>query len=135
MSALPRRAAWLALAAGIVGGGLAFLLAAAPPPGRPAAHYELIAIPWHTRTRLSVVEHKRIAPGVAEILTRRDSRTGTTFTRRRIDCVRREATLLGEGRTEAAAHASLTAAAAAGAIAENTIPFYIAAWVCERADR
>jgi hypothetical protein len=127
---LPRRSAWLGLAAGIAVGALAFLLVA-PEPLAVHAPGERIALSWHTRTRLTVVDFEWIAPGVAEILTRRHGRAGTTFARRRIDCNAREVVLLGEGLTEAAARAAMTAPAAPAPIVENTIPFAVAAWACK----
>jgi hypothetical protein len=125
---LPRRAAWLALALGIALGTLAFLLVIPSPP-EPGPG-ERIAVPWHTSTRLTVVDVNWVSPDVVEIVTRRDSKTGTTFTRRRIDCRRREAVRLGQGLTEAEARTAAAGEAAPAAIAENTIPFHVAAWAC-----
>ena len=134
MSALsfPRHAAWLATAAGIAIGALAFLLAAPPPPEPMSLHApgDRIPLSWHTRTQLTVVDFKWIAPRVAEILTRRDSRTGTSFTRRRIDCNTREVLLLGEGPTTAAARRALPVPAVPTPVVENTIPFAVSAWAC-----
>ena len=126
---LPGHAAWLTLAFGIAAGMLAFLLVVpSPPEQRPG---ERIAVPWHTSTRLMVVDVTWVAPQVVEILTRRDSKTGTTFTRRRIDCRRREVVLLGHGLSEAETRTAAAGEAAPAAIAENTIPFYVAAWACK----
>jgi hypothetical protein len=130
---LPRHAAWLAAAAGIAVGMLAFLLVAPPAPEPASVHAsgERIPLFWHSRTKITVVDFKWVAPGVAEILTRRDGRTGTSFTRRRIDCDTRRIVLLGEGLTEAAARQARPAPAAPTAAVENTIPFAILAWTCK----
>jgi hypothetical protein len=125
---LPRHAAWLALAFGIAAGTLAFLLVVPSPPEQGPG--ERIAVPWHTSTRLTVVDVAWVSPDTVEILTRRDSKTGTTFTRRRIDCRRREQVVLGHGVSEMEARATDPGGAARAAITEDTIPFYVAAWAC-----
>jgi hypothetical protein len=126
---LPRHSAWLALALGIAAGTLAFLPVVPSPPEQGPG--ERIAVPWHTSTRLTVVDVVWVSSDTVEILTRRDSKTGTTFTRRRIDCRRREMVLLGQGRSEAEARTTAAGEAAPAAIAENSIPFYVAAWTCK----
>ena len=133
---LPRRAAWLTLAVALAGGTLAFLLVAPRPTDPlPTSIGERVAVPWHTSTRLTVVELKWVAADTAEIVTRRDSKTGTTFTHRLIDCGTGEFALLGEGTSEAEARADRPEKQARSPIMENSIPLYVAAWTCCRDGR
>ncbi len=123
----------LALAAGPVLGVLVFLAAirrnetpsVLPETGR-------IHVPWHQSTRLTALELKRIGPDTVDILTRRDSKTGTTYVLRRIDCAAREFQYLGEGTTERQAREGHAADTRKNRLTENSISFYVAAYVCPK---
>lgn len=137
MTAAPRLAlsAWFGLAGAAAAGAAAFLLVVALPSGPlPPPTGERIVVPWHTSTRLTVAALSWPTPDTADIVTRRDGKTGTTFTHRLIDCRSREFMLLGEGRSEAEVLAVEPGERSRVPIAENTIPFYVAAWACQ-ADR
>ncbi|MFO1080292.1 MAG: hypothetical protein U1E23_06685 [Reyranellaceae bacterium] len=123
--------AWLALGAAALAGAAAFLVVApAPPEPLAPAGGPRIAVPWHTSTRLTVVAERRLGPDTVDIVTRRDSKTGTSFTHRLIDCRSREYMLLGEGRSAAQALEPPSGEPERVAIAEKTIPFYVAAFAC-----
>jgi hypothetical protein len=121
----------LALAAGPVLGVAIFLVVAGgigAPPGAPGG--ERIQVPWHKSTRLTALEVKRIGPDTVEVLTRRDAKSGTTYVLRRIDCAAREFEYLGEGATEQQARAGHAADTRKTRVADNSIPYYVAAHAC-----
>lgn len=122
----------LALAAGpLLGAAIFFAVtsrSAPPPPVPPDANR--VAVPWHQSTRLTALEQVWTGPDIVDVLTRRDAKTGTTYVLRRIWCGPREFQYLGEGPTEAQARAHWAADISRKPVAENSIPFYVAAHVC-----
>ena len=121
----------LALAAGsLLGAAIFFSLARPPPAPPPAPDANRVAVPWHQSTRLTALEQVWTGPDIVDVLTRRDAKTGTTYVLRRIWCTSREVQVLGEGATEAQAKAGHAVDAGRKPVAENSIPFYVAAHVC-----
>jgi hypothetical protein len=134
MSAMTgQRKLLLALAAGPLLGVLIFL-AMVPRDERPSVLSEAgrIHVPWHQSTRLTALELKRIGPDTVDVLTRRDSKTGTTYVLRRIDCAAREFQYLGEGTTERQAREGHAADTRKNRLTENSISFYVAAYACPK---
>jgi hypothetical protein len=122
----------LVATAAVLAGALAFHLLTPKLQTEPASSRpgERIPVPWHTSTRLVALDLKQTGPHTVEILTRRDGKTGTTYTRRVIDCAERTFRYLGEGTSEAMARAGHGAEREMSPLREGTIPFQVAAYAC-----
>jgi hypothetical protein len=124
----------LALTIGpLLGAAIFFALAGRtdPPPPAPPPDANRVYVPWHQSTRLTALEIVPAGPDSIDVLTRRDSKTGTTFVLRRIWCGPREFQYLGEGATEAQARERRATDTSRKRVAENSIPFYVAAHACQ----
>jgi hypothetical protein len=126
-----KSAIFLALAAGPLLGALVFLAVTGRDgtPSGPAVG-DRIYVPWHQSTRLTALELVRTDPDTVEVLTRRDSKSGTTFVLRRIDCAAREFQYLGEGTTEQQARERHAVDTRKNRLTEGSISFYVAAYAC-----
>jgi hypothetical protein len=126
-----RRRLLLTLAAGPLLGAVIFFAMAgrdgSPSPVPEAGH---IQVPWHKSTRLTALEVTRTGLDTVDVLTRRDSKSGTSYALRRIDCAAREFQYLGEGATEQQAKAGRASDLKKNRLTDGTISFYVAAHVC-----
>lgn len=89
-----------------------------------------ISVPSDPKTHYWALEGKRTSPTVVEILTRREGRSGTSYSITEYDCTRRMYRYLGDGDTLEAAKAKDVAPGPMGPLVSESIATYVAYYAC-----
>ena len=104
-------------------------------PGRRAVSQgRPISVPSDPRASYQLVRWSRLSNGNLEAVTRRDGPSGTSFSRREIDCGAMTFRYLGEGDTMEEALADSANAGAMAPLTSQSISTYVSQFVCDAAE-